>query len=81
NGVNASASEPVLALVGTKDPWFQTNSRGDCQPFLNPNNGSRSIVYRDEPLANRHELMEFNSPKREVMQFLRRHIGPKPGSG
>ncbi len=81
NGVSASTSEPVLALVGTKDPWFQTHSRGDCQPFLNPDNGSQSIVYRDEPLASRHELMEFNSPKREVMQFLRRHLGPKPGSG
>ncbi len=81
NGVSASAAEPVLALVGTKDPWFQTVSRGDCQPFMNPNNGSQSIVYSDEPLASRHELMEFSSPKRDVVHFLRRHLGPTPGSG
>lgn len=81
NGVRASASEPVLALVGTRDPWFQDTSQGDCQPFLNPNNGSASIVYSNEPLAGRHELMEFSSPKREVVHFLRRHLGPKPGSG
>jgi len=81
NGVRASASEPVLALVGTKDPWFRDTSQGDCQPFLNPNNGSASIVYADEPLASRHELLEFNSPKQEVVHFLRRHLGPKPGSG
>lgn len=81
HGLSASASEPVLALVGTKDPWFQENSQGDCRPFLNPNNGSASIVYSDEPLASRHELMEFSSPKREVVLFLRRHLGAKPGSG
>ncbi len=81
HGVSASASEPVLALVGTRDPWFRDTSQGDCQPFLNPNNGSASIVYSDEPLAGRHELMEFNSPKQEVVHFLRRHLGPRPGSG
>ena len=81
HGISASASEPVLALVGTKDPWFRDTSQGDCQPFLNPNNGSTSIVYSNEPLASRHELMEFSSPKREVVHFLRRHLGPRPGSG
>ena len=81
HGIRATASEPVLALVGIKDPWFQDSSQGDCQPFLNPNNGSVSVVYEDEPLASRHELLEFNSPKREVIRFLRLHLGRKPGSG
>ncbi len=74
NGVRAPASEPVLAMVGIDDPWFQTESVGDCQPFLNPHNGSVSVVYRDAPLAGSHELMEYNSPKMEVLRFLRRHL-------
>lgn len=80
NGVRAPASEPVLALVGSKDPWFQTVSTGDCRPFLNPENGSRSVVYKDALLSGKHELMEFNSPKREVLQFLRQHLEFSPAA-
>ena len=75
NGVRAPASEPVLALVGSKDPWFQKVSTGDCQRFLNPRNGSKSVVYKDALLSGKHELLEFNSPKKEVLQFLRQHLG------
>lgn len=78
NGLRAPASEPVLALVGIDDPWFRTDSSGDCQSFLNPQNGSVSIVYKVAPLAGSHELMEFNSPKKQVLQFLRRHLDLKP---
>lgn len=81
HGMRAPASEPVLALIGTDDPWFQDVSQGNCQPFLNPENGSVSVVYEDEPLASRHELLEFSSPKQEVIRFLRQHLGRKPGSG
>ncbi len=80
NGVRAPASEPVLALVGSEDPWFQSTSTGDCQPFLNPNNGSKSVVYKKAPLAAKHELLEFASPKKEVLRFLRRHLDLKPAS-
>ncbi|WP_337660366.1 dienelactone hydrolase family protein [Anderseniella sp. Alg231-50] len=79
NGLRAPTSEPVLALVGSKDPWFQSVSRGDCQPFLHPDNGSSSVVYKDEPLASRHELLEFTSPKKAVVQFLRRHVDARAG--
>jgi hypothetical protein len=81
HGMRAPASEPVLVLVGTDDPWFQDDSQGDCQPFLHPENGSVSVVYEDEPLASTHELLEFNSPKQEVIRFLQQHLGRKPGSG
>lgn len=74
NGVRAPASEPLLAMVGSKDPWFKNTSAGDCQPFLNSVNGSKSVVYKDGLLARKHELMEFNTPKREVLKFLRRHL-------
>ena len=75
NGVQAPASEPVLALVGSDDPWYENESNGDCERFLNADNGSVSVVYEDEPLASRHELLEYDTPKKDVLKFLRRHIG------
>lgn len=78
HGLRATASEPVLALLGSRDPWFEDSSQGDCQSFLNPENGSVSVVYEDEPLAGRHELLEFLSPKMEVTRFLQQHLDLKP---
>lgn len=79
NGVQAPALEPVLALVGADDPWYEDESNGDCERFLNPDNGSVSVVYEDEPLASQHELLEYDTPKREVLKFLRRHVGVPSG--
>jgi dienelactone hydrolase len=70
-GVNAPDDEPVLTLVGEMDPWFQNDwTRGDCGRYLDPGNGSRSVVYRDEPLTATHELLDFPEPRREVLDFL-----------
>lgn len=79
-GINAPASKPVLTLVGKNDPWFQRPfSRGDCGEFLNTNNGSQSVVCREEPLRNRHELMESKDVQRAVLEFLKKHVG-KPAT-
>lgn len=74
-GVNAGPDEPVLALVAEKDPWFQNPwTRGECGPFLNPDNGSRSVVYREGELAWRHELLDLRAPQQEVLDFLKEHV-------
>lgn len=74
-GINAPKDEPVLTLVGEKDPWFQRpNSKGDCGEYLNKTNGSRSIVIRKGRLRNRHELLEDKKVQQEVLKFLRKHI-------
>ncbi len=74
-GINAPRSEPVLALVAKYDPWFQNEwSRGDCRPFLDPNNGSRSIVFGEGRLSKRHELLEDKHVQRLVIKFLQQHV-------
>ena len=74
-GVNASVNEPVLALVGKKDPWFQNDwTRGDCGKFLNNNNGSKSVVYKTGNLQYRHELFEDKSVQKIVLEYLKQHL-------
>lgn len=74
-GINAPDAEPVLTLVGERDPWFQRpSSRGDCGAYLNTKNGSRSVVFRTDPLGSRHELLEFKEVQQTVLSFLQDHI-------
>lgn len=74
-GIGAREQEPVLTLVGADDPWFQDQwTRGDCTNFLSETNGSRSIVYRDPPLASLHELLDEPEPRQEVLQFLKEQL-------
>ncbi len=74
-GINAPADEPVLAIVGEKDPWFQDQwTRGHCGTQMNRENGSKSVVYDDGKLADKHELLEFRAPRDEVLSFLKTHM-------
>ena len=73
-GINAPASEPVLTLVGSKDPWFQNVwTKGDCTKFIEPSNGSRSVVYSTGYLSTRHELLESSEVQDTVLEFLGQH--------
>jgi poly(3-hydroxybutyrate) depolymerase len=73
-GINAPETEPVLSLVGERDPWFQNAfNHGDCGTLLNSNNGSKSVVYRTGRLRDRHELLEDKSAQQTVLAFLRKH--------
>ena len=74
-GIRAPKSEPVLTLVGDKDPWFQNSwTRGNCKSSLNKLNGSKSIVYTDGNLSYRHELLENKDVQETVLEFLQTHI-------
>lgn len=76
--INAPASEPVLTLVGERDPWFQTPAtRGDCGEYLDGDNGSVSVVFRTGPLRTRHELLEADEVQKTVLEFLRSHTCDK----
>lgn len=71
NGSNAPDTEPILTLVGSEDPWFQAPwNKGDCGPFLNTSNGSRSVVYSTGRLSTRHELLEAPEVQNTVLEFL-----------
>ena len=73
-GLNAPETEPVLTLVGIRDPWFQDDrTRGDYTPFISPTNGSRSVVYETGVLSTQHELLESKTVRDTVLTFLRRH--------
>lgn len=75
SGLNTTIHEPVLSLVGLKDPWFQASYlQGDCGVFMSKNNRSRSIVYKQAPLKYQHELMENTGVQKTVLDFLRRHL-------
>ncbi|MFV1852541.1 MAG: dienelactone hydrolase family protein [Thalassospira sp.] len=75
-GVNAPPSEPVLTLLGVNDPWHQNRwTAGNCQEFLNPDNGSKSIIYRSGKIADQHGLLEFSSAQNDILSFLKQHLG------
>ena len=73
-GINAPPTEPVLTLVGARDPWFQNPwNKGSCRPFLDGLNGSRAVVYDTGYLQSRHELLEDAEVQQTVLDFLRQH--------
>ena len=73
-GINAPADEPVLTLLASKDPWFQgSTTRGECTGFLDPHNGSKSVVYTEVDLSHRHGLLEDERVQAEVLGFLKIH--------
>lgn len=75
-GINAPASEPVLALLGVNDPWFLGwyDPPRDCGSYINKENGSRSIVYRTGPVSYKHELLDSRVVQEDVLMFLRKHF-------
>jgi dienelactone hydrolase len=73
-GINASFSEPVLALVADQDPWFQNPwTRGSCCRYINSKNGSRSVVYSTGLLMSKHSLLDDSDVQALVLEFLRSH--------
>ena len=73
-GINAPADEPVLTLLASEDPWFQgPTTRGECTGFLHPDNGSKSVVYTEADLRQRHALLGDERVQAEVLDFLRKH--------
>ena len=73
-GINAPDNEPVLTLVGRKDPWFQDIwTRGSCEEFLDKSNGSKSVIYSKGFLSRQHELLDYRKPRKIVLEFLRQH--------
>lgn len=71
-GVNAPESEPVLALLGVRDPWFVNNqwAKGDCGASLSKTNGSKNVVFTSGAIANSHDLLDFPQGRAEVFAFM-----------
>ncbi len=74
HGLNAPATEPVLSLVGDKDPWFRNPVlQGDCGGFM-LNDASQSVVFKSGSLRYKHALLERPEVKRIVRNFLKQHL-------
>ncbi len=74
-GIRAPKDEPVLTLVGSKDPWFQNPyTNGECTDFINKRNGSRSVVFKKGDLSYKHELLEDQYVQKIVKEFLQQNI-------
>lgn len=74
HGLNAPAAEPVLSLVGDKDPWFRNPVlQGDCGEFM-VNDESQSVVFNSGSLRYEHELLERPEVKQIVGKFLEQHL-------
>ena len=70
-GLQAAPGEPVLALVGENDPWFNLPIlHGDCGAFMHGGR-SRSIVYHaPNYLAGKHWLSSDLGVQREILAFI-----------
>lgn len=77
-GLRAGPGEPVLAFSSEDDPWFtQDWARGDCGAFMNPHDGSRSIVFRSpDPLHDQHFVFWRDDVQATALNFLRAHMRP-----
>jgi len=73
-GLNAPKAEPVLSLVGKRDPWFRLPIlRGDCGEFMDGND--RSVVFgRDDPLYKQHWLSKEPHVQQIILDFLDEHL-------
>lgn len=73
-GLNAPRPEPVLALVGRRDPWFRLPVlRGDCGEFMDDND--RSVVFRKpDPLHDQHWLSRNPDVQDTILEFLDRAL-------
>ena len=69
-GLNAPQAQPVLSLVGRRDPWFRLPVlRGDCGEFMDDND--QSVVFRKpDPLYDRHWLSRNPAVQDTILQFL-----------
>lgn len=83
-GLNAPASEAVLALLAEHDPWFtEATLRGDCGAFLGaPSDRRRSIVFRPpHPAASQHDLLWNLEARRALLGFLDTLAPRRSGDG
>ena len=63
-GFNAPRSEPVLAVLGNKDPVFESQGgfNGSCGRFMHSDNGSRNVLYTTGTASTMHAQLTHYPP-------------------
>ncbi len=73
NGIGASPSTPVLAIVRSDDPWYDAEHTkaqgGDCGSFIDNRPGSASIVADGQI----HDVMSDRELFARILEFLESH--------
>lgn len=71
-GLNAPSDQPVLSLVGSRDPWFRLPVlQGDCGAFMPDGGQMRSVVYNPPGnLAESHWLSADRGVQATILEFL-----------
>ena len=73
HGLNALKTEPVLSIIGDKDPWLSNLAlQGDCGEFT-LNEASESIVFKSGYIRYEHFLLEYPEAKALVRKFLKKN--------
>lgn len=73
-GINAPIDEPVLTLLAEHDPWFSKPwNTGSCERYIDTTNGSKSIVFTQAGMRERHGLLELEVVQEIVLEFLTQH--------
>jgi len=73
-GINAPIDEPVLTLLAEHDPWFNKPwNTGSCERHIDTTNGSKSIVFTQAGMRDRHGLLGLEVVQQIVLEFLTQH--------
>jgi len=75
NGLNSPEGEPVLSLVGDRDPWFRLLVlQGDCGEFMQGHENTTSLVYgKGTRLRWEHWLSYDKDVQKTILDFLRKY--------
>lgn len=73
-GINAPIDEPVLTLLAEHDPWFNNPwNTGSCERYIDTTNGSKSIVFTQAGIRDRHGLLGLEIVQEIVLEFMTHH--------
>lgn len=71
-GLAAGPHEPVLAIVRSEDPWYDSartrDQEGDCGMFFKETQSSASLVLEG---GSKHDVFDEPSVVRKIVEFLR----------
>lgn len=71
-GLEAGPGEPVLAIVRSHDPWYDSartrDQQGDCGRFFKETRSSASLVLDG---GSKHDVFDEPSVVRKIVEFLR----------
>jgi len=73
-GISAPLKEPVLSIVESEDPWYDSSrtkgQAGDCSAFFMDRSDAQSVVLSD---GKEHNVFLSDKARDAIVDFLKRH--------